>query len=83
MTRDEAVERLWCPEPAQPWAMGKTNAEYFVDQLAAIGVLRLDEPKSQRSPQSIIQKAISGPGGYAAGTIINALDAAGYKIVEG
>lgn len=75
MTRDEAIWKvIQCPDD---W----DNACDFVERLAALGLLKLDETKNNKA--WVLGNKLSERGIYVASHVItNALDAAGLKIVE-
>ncbi len=78
MTRDEAIRKA-----RQAWAqsMGATVGEDLVNVLIALGMLKLEEPKSmqERLRESFNEGGF--PVGYFLATL-RAIERAGFKIVE-
>jgi hypothetical protein len=75
MTRKQAIEKVACAvNGADPW----TDAAAHVDALVALGMLKLDEPKS---PTERLCKEL-GWGGMNQAALESALSAAGLRIVE-
>lgn len=89
MTRDEAIYQalalehppgsvvpcLSVEQGTELQRLARKHAEIFVDRQVALGLLTLDEPKA------VEQQAIKLLGHYG-GHIVDALRAAGFKIVK-
>ncbi len=76
MTRDEALKILTIPIPEPNW-----NRENWLDALVALGLLELDEPKSEPAELAfhIIRNRV---GEIAADGIFAAIAGCGLKIVN-
>lgn len=74
MTRDEAIGKL-------SHLYSQADSLFLVNALEALGLLKFDEPKGHEA--WVLGNKLSERGVHVAShVIINALDAAGLKIVE-
>jgi len=83
MTRDEAIEKF---SHTRFHMMGERRSETWIEMFVALGMLKLDEPKSVlRRAESALRVAIqvgSPDDPMDAMDVISCLDDAGLKIVE-
>ena len=79
VTRDEAIEAV---RKAHRLSDGTEPdwVQHHLDAYVALGMLRLDEPKSinDRLHDQLVRTSI----GHFYGTLLNAIDAAGLKLTE-
>lgn len=86
MTRDEAIEiemksaRSWEPFSQIPAAVIREAAATTIDCYVALGMLKLEEPKSPMDKFYAITPRYFG--GDVESALVRDLDAAGLKIVE-
>lgn len=76
MTRDEAIQRL--VDKNEPYA----HAALLVDNLAALGILKLDEPKSAESRFREAFSHLSKPAQCSADNVWEIIHNSGLRIVE-
>ena len=80
MTRDEAINRLWLgPDYLAPTG-GHGQARLLVDQLAALGVLKLDAPEPTGFEK--LEQIINHHAGKSAQCILGAIKNAKLKVTS-
>jgi hypothetical protein len=77
MTKDEAIQKLWMDNAI----VDGVNARAFVEGLVSLGLLKLDQPKTEH--QVISQALTKRFGGDLAQSIASELRSAGLRLSEG